>query len=528
MCLQSFGGFAFRVQGAILRKRVLFTIVATALVALGGAQGAYEVKAGDTIEGIARRLGVSQRALLEANPGVVPERLQIGQRLSLPGSSRASSAVNRVLETVPRVLTASERSRPGTQVYVVRNGDNEWALARRFGMSSEELRALNPGVDFHPLQIGTRIIVRAQSAAASEPPRVSVRVQNASRARTQTYVVRPGDNDWIIARRFGTTMRELHRLNPDVRFHPLQIGVRLRVPVVGGSSESGSGGRSVARITTSRARIAADDVNIRRTPSLEGAVITRVDRGTIARVLDREGSWYKLRFPRGTVAWVRGDLLEPVSTAQVASSNRRNPTSVASRPSASTRTRDRRVAMAAGATGNSIVDRAYQYLGVRYRWAGNTSRSGFDCSGFVSHVMRTHGVSLPRTSAEQSRVGVPVDKGSLRSGDLVFFRTSRGTRINHVGIYVGNGRFIHASSGQRRVTVSSLNEGYYARRFVAARRVVSGGRSAGRSEASRAKAQDVARKQAERSAVNESEGETRSESTAPTTRVAIGADEISR
>ncbi|HEY0867942.1 MAG TPA: C40 family peptidase [Fimbriimonas sp.] len=118
----------------------------------------------------------------------------------------------------------------------------------------------------------------------------------------------------------------------------------------------------------------------------------------------------------------------------------------------------------------NVIKTAKGFRGVRYRWGG-TSRSGVDCSGFTTQVFRAHGLRLPRTSVEQARVGKPV-KGGLQAGDLVFFRTTRGSRISHVGIYIGNGKFIHASSGGGKVQVNSLREGYYRSRFVTARRVV--------------------------------------------------------
>ena len=110
------------------------------------------------------------------------------------------------------------------------------------------------------------------------------------------------------------------------------------------------------------------------------------------------------------------------------------------------------------ATGNSIVDYAYQFLGTPYVWAG-TSPSGFDCSGFTQYVFRNAaGVSLPRTTYEQINVGTPVAYSDLQPGDLVFPHTG------HVGIYVGNGQMIHAPSTGDVIKVSSIYKFYTARR----------------------------------------------------------------
>jgi len=118
-----------------------------------------------------------------------------------------------------------------------------------------------------------------------------------------------------------------------------------------------------------------------------------------------------------------------------------------------------------------LIHTALGYQGVRYRYGGMSSR-GFDCSGFVARVSLSQGLRLPHNSAALFREGKPVDRASLQRGDLVFFRTTRRAGVSHVGIYLGEGRFIHASSGKRRVRIDTLLEGYYARHYVGARRIV--------------------------------------------------------
>jgi cell wall-associated NlpC family hydrolase len=93
-----------------------------------------------------------------------------------------------------------------------------------------------------------------------------------------------------------------------------------------------------------------------------------------------------------------------------------------------------------------------------------------DCSGLVARVLNSHGITAPHNSRALYRLGKAVARKDLRSGDLVFFHT-RGRGISHVGIYMGGGKFVHASSGKGRVRVDTLDEGYYARRYVGARRV---------------------------------------------------------
>lgn len=120
-------------------------------------------------------------------------------------------------------------------------------------------------------------------------------------------------------------------------------------------------------------------------------------------------------------------------------------------------------------TSAELQETAKQYLGVPYRYGG-TSTSGFDCSGFVSTVYKNLGVNLPRTSSSMYNVGDKVAKEDLQPGDLVFFNTS-GRGISHVGIYYGDGKFIHSQTGQG-VSITDINDKWYwGSRYVGAKRV---------------------------------------------------------
>lgn len=105
---------------------------------------------------------------------------------------------------------------------------------------------------------------------------------------------------------------------------------------------------------------------------------------------------------------------------------------------------------------DSVVAFARQQLGIRYVFGGTSTR-GFDCSGFTQYLARAFGVNLPRTAAQQARVGteIPRERSMLRPGDLLTF--GRGGRVTHIGVYVGDGRYVHASSGRGQITESNLD-----------------------------------------------------------------------
>ena len=121
--------------------------------------------------------------------------------------------------------------------------------------------------------------------------------------------------------------------------------------------------------------------------------------------------------------------------------------------------------------GFGLVFGGMGFLGVPYRVGGNSAESGFDCSGFVKAIyQQTIGLVLPRSAAQQAAATQTIDKSELRPGDLVFFNTMRHA-FSHVGIYVGNGKFIHSPKPGAEVRVEDMGLAYWARRYDGARRV---------------------------------------------------------
>jgi peptidoglycan DL-endopeptidase CwlO len=120
-------------------------------------------------------------------------------------------------------------------------------------------------------------------------------------------------------------------------------------------------------------------------------------------------------------------------------------------------------------SGSSVIDYSYKFIGKPYVW-GAEGPNAFDCSGFTQYVYKHFGVNLPHYTGYQVQRGVAVSKSDLRAGDLVFFHTY--TSFSHVGLYIGNGKFIHASSGSHKVTISNLSASYYQQHYAGARRML--------------------------------------------------------
>ncbi len=122
---------------------------------------------------------------------------------------------------------------------------------------------------------------------------------------------------------------------------------------------------------------------------------------------------------------------------------------------------------------SKLLKNAKKHKGEHYVWGG-TKPNAFDCSGYTQYLYRKEGVELPRTAYEQSKVGKEVSRFELKKGDLLFFLTdkSRGIPVTHVGMYLGNDKFIHAASRKKGIIVSSFSKSRYSRLFVTARRII--------------------------------------------------------
>lgn len=229
--------------------------------------------------------------------------------------------------------------------------------------------------------------------------------------------------------------------------------------------------------------ICGDRVCIRTKPDRSSERLTLLDDGAQVKMIGRKGDWCRIKLASGKTGWVLNQYLGMRSRSGVRVAS--EPKRVAQRPLTQTRevrraTPLRHVRQETPAPDGEedfeetprqrdVVRTAFTYRGTRYRYGGS-SRGGFDCSGFTRYVYSQKGISLPHRAAEQFRHGKPVSKSELKPGDLVFFQTTR-RGISHVGIYAGNGKFIHASSAKGRVRVDSLTSGYYAARYRGARRV---------------------------------------------------------
>ena len=196
-------------------------------------------------------------------------------------------------------------------------------------------------------------------------------------------------------------------------------------------------------------------LNVRSGPDTGHSKVATLSDNAVVSIVGIDNGWYKVKTATGAVGYVSSEFM--VTCKDSAGSRGDGTTAVA--------------VAASSSLGNQIVEYAKQFLGVPYVYGGNGPKS-FDCSGFTSYVYRHFGYTPNRTASTQLSNGVAVSKSELQPGDLVFFRYNTSYPASHVGIYIGGGEFIHASTNRYVVQIDQMNSGHYANVYVYARRVL--------------------------------------------------------
>ena len=199
--------------------------------------------------------------------------------------------------------------------------------------------------------------------------------------------------------------------------------------------------------TSYKATVNTDSLNMRKGAGTSYSVITKLSNGTVVDVLESASNgWKKIKTSNGTIGWVSGSYLANGVVEQT------------STPSTN--------------KVQAVIDLAHKQLGKPYVW-GAEGPNSFDCSGLIYYVYKNAaGITLPRTSSAQYSAGVAVSRSNLKAGDLIFSSTDGTGNITHVAIYVGDGQMIHAPRNGKNVEKVSINNSYWNKAYVGARRVL--------------------------------------------------------
>ncbi len=225
-------------------------------------------------------------------------------------------------------------------------------------------------------------------------------------------------------------------------------------------------------------KVNGSSVNVRSGAGTGYRSVAVAAKGSKCYILGLNNGWYKVIY-NTSIGYIRSDFVDLTEIPYENKDSSNSPKfyrlgkSTGIAPSAaalSGNVSSSSSASAGTATGTQILAEAQKYLGTRYVMGG-ASPSGFDCSGFVYYVLKQFGYAPYRTPADQYKMGTAVSKENLKVGDIVFFANTYASGISHVGIYAGNGQFIHSPNSRSTVSYSDLTSGYWANHYYGARRV---------------------------------------------------------
>ncbi|KAA0548549.1 LysM peptidoglycan-binding domain-containing protein [Bacillus sp. BGMRC 2118] len=355
-------------------------------------QSVYTVQAGDTLSGIAKRFNTTVTDIKQVNQ-LTSDVIYIGQSLKMP-------------------VTTSTVT---TTTYTVQSGDSLSVIAKRFGTTVDQLKAIN-NLTSDIIYVGQTLKVAGTSAITPAP---------SSTQTTSTYTVQSGDSLSVIARKFGTTVTNLKQLN-GLTSDTIYVGQTLKV----------TGTASTQETTNTYTVISGDSLSA--IAKRYGITITELKQANN----------------------LTSDLIRVGQVLTIPSAGTTTPAPAPTQTQQSTEQRMQ-----------ALLQDSKNYLGVRYVWGGE-SPSGFDCSGFVYFMFNKHGFDFPRqTSGDYYKMGTAVSKANLQPGDLVFFGVNTPGVVSHVGFYMGDGKYISATSSSG-IAIVSLDNVYWSKYYMGAKRVV--------------------------------------------------------
>ncbi|WP_079509265.1 C40 family peptidase [Mesobacillus jeotgali] len=306
------------------------------------------------------------------------------------------------------------------KLHTVQSGDSLWKLSNTYNVAINDIQKWNS-------LSGTTIYVNQKLSVLAPHSHSNTAADSTADA---SYIVKSGDTLWGISKSYGISISGLKSLN-GLTSDLIYPGQKLKVS---GSAQSGV---SAAPVSTSNTYTVRSGDNL--------STIAARHNLSLSQLMSINNLKSDLIFP-GQVLKLSGSVTTPIAT------------------NVSTVTTQAVATYSSASQVNSLIAEAKKYIGVPYVWAGSTP-SGFDCSGFLNYVYKKVGISIPRTVVSIWDATKPVS--SPRAGDLVFFETYK-PGPSHAGIYLGDGKFIHAGSS-RGVEVSDMNNSYWKPRYLGAK-----------------------------------------------------------
>ncbi|HEY9190103.1 MAG TPA: LysM peptidoglycan-binding domain-containing protein [Sulfurovum sp.] len=313
-----------------------------------------------------------------------------------------------LLVTLSLTAVTAQAAIQKTSKHTIKKGETLSSIAKKYHTSVAKIRQVNGLKKGAVIQYGKQLNVPVKNYAAAAD-------------KTTDYVIKKGDSLSTIAQRHQTTIAKLREANGLQRSAILKIGSVLKVP------------QTKQEVSQVKQKVQLAKPTQKATDKKFIASLSRLETVNLKKQKEAKSQGFSFSNIFGSKSKEEAEELDKCQ---------------------------------------AIISLAKQKLGKKYVWGASGNRNTYDCSSFVKFVYKKHGIDLPRTSIMQSKVGKQVKRDELQVGDLIFFDTSKQRKgyVNHVGIYLGDNKFIHASSAKKQVVITSLEKAFYSSRFKGARR----------------------------------------------------------
>ena len=322
--------------------------------------------------------------------------------------------------------TVTAQAATKTVKHTIKNGETLYTIAHKNHTTIEEVRKANGIKKGEILKLGRVLKVPTNTYSPNKKKKVAKvtkkknkKVAKKTNHKSTKYVIKSGDTLSGIARKHHTTIAKVRKANGLKKGQTLRLGKVLKMPKNSYTKSTKKKKFKIAKTKTTR------------------------QEKKLAKIL--------MNVKSKKIAKVEVKKSTKISLGDIFFSGKSNPKSA------------------------KITKLAKKKLGRRYVWGAVGQKNTFDCSGLTSYVCKKNGISIPRRAIAQSKHGKYIKRSDLKPGDLIFFDTSKRRKgyVNHVGIYLGNDKFIHASSAKKKVVITKLGKSFYSKRYKGARRVTS-------------------------------------------------------